>query len=97
VEVVIATPDKQVLRELRVEPGSSVADVLRQSNLAREFPQLEFEAMQAGIWGRPVERDQAVSDGDRVELYRPLNMDPREARRRLAAAGRTMGSTATKK
>jgi putative ubiquitin-RnfH superfamily antitoxin RatB of RatAB toxin-antitoxin module len=53
--------------------------------------------MQAGIWGRPVERDQAVSDGDRVELYRPLNMDPREARRRLAAAGRTMGSTAPKK
>jgi len=97
VEVVFAMPDKQVLRELLVEPGSSVADVLEQSNLARDFPQVEFDAMQAGIWGKPVERNQAVSDGDRVELYRPLTMDPREARRRLAAAGRTMGSTATRK
>ena len=48
-------------------------------------------ACQLGIWGRLVNRDQTLEDGDRVEIYRPLEIDPRETRRRLAAEGKTMG------
>lgn len=81
VELVFALPEKQVLRSLTLSVGSTVADVIREGNLHREFPDLAPEAMQAGVWGRPVGPDHVVRDGDRVELYRPLEMDPREARR----------------
>ncbi len=81
VEFVFAMPDKQVLRTIAVPEGSTVADVIRKGDLARDFPDLVVDDLQAGVWGRPVERDHVVREGDRVELYRPLEMDPREARR----------------
>ena len=81
VELVFAMPDKQVLRSVTLAEGSSVDDVIAMGNLLRDFPELALEDMQAGIWGRPVDRDHVVREGDRVELYRPLEMDPREARR----------------
>ena len=81
VELVYALPDKQVLRSLTLAEGSTVADVISRGNLAKDFPGLELADTQAGIWGQPVGRDHVVRDGDRVDLYRPLEMDPREARR----------------
>ena len=81
VELVFALPDRQVLRSITLAEGSTVADVIDKGNLLRDFPDLVLEEVQAGIWGRPVERDRVVREGDRVELYRPLEMDPREARR----------------
>jgi len=79
VEIVFALPESQVLEMVVVPDGATVGDVIRRSGLARRFP--EIDDLQAGIWGKPVERVQPVSDGDRVELYRVLEMDPREARR----------------
>ena len=81
VELVFAMPEKQVLKTMTLSEGATVADVIEEGNLLAEFPGLLLENTQAGIWGRPVGRDQVVGDGDRVELYRPLEMDPREARR----------------
>lgn len=86
VEVVFAMADRQVLQALDIPPNSTVADVIAASDLAGQFPDVDLMALQAGIWGHPVERNHAVQDGDRVELYRPLEMDPREARR-LKAGG----------
>ncbi len=91
VEVVFALPDVQVLVTVTMEAGASVADAIRQSGIPERFPGQRLDALQTGIWGRPVERSCRVRDGDRVELYRPLQLDPREARRRLAESGRTMG------
>lgn len=90
VEIAFGTPGKQVLRELRVRAGSCVGAVLEAGGLAAEFPPSLLENTQPGIWGRPVDPDHVVEEGDRVELYRPLEIDPREARRRLAVAGLTM-------
>ncbi len=81
IEVVLALPDRQELLELDVAEESTVADVIAQSDLAARFPESAIDALQAGIWGNPVERDHVVKDGDRVELYRPLVIDPKEARR----------------
>ena len=81
VELVFALPEKQVLRSVTLPEGSTVADVISRGNLVSDFPNLVMEDTQAGIWGRPVDRDHPVRDGDRVELYRPLEIDPREARR----------------
>lgn len=90
VEIAFAVRDKQVLRELTVPAGSTVADVLAASALEREFPGGELRNTQPGIWGRPVDPGHRVEEGDRIEFYRPLEIEPREARRRLAGAGLTM-------
>jgi putative ubiquitin-RnfH superfamily antitoxin RatB of RatAB toxin-antitoxin module len=86
VEIVVATPDRQVLMELTVEAGATVANVIAASGIASRFPELPVQDMPTGIWGKPVARDCAVREGDRVELYRPLQIDPREARRQRALA-----------
>ncbi len=81
VEVVFAEPDKQRLIELEVEEGATVAEVLDASGIYSRFCNANLSELPVGIWGTVVKRDAAVRDGDRVEIYRPLEMDPREARR----------------
>jgi putative ubiquitin-RnfH superfamily antitoxin RatB of RatAB toxin-antitoxin module len=86
VEVVLATPERQVLLTVNVEAGASVADVVVSSGIESRFPGLAVAEMAVGIWGKPVSRDSRVNAGDRIELYRPLEIDPREARRQRARA-----------
>jgi putative ubiquitin-RnfH superfamily antitoxin RatB of RatAB toxin-antitoxin module len=81
VEVVFALPDRQVLLVPDVPEQTTVADVINLSGIARHFPECDLDALQAGIWGQPVDRDRLVKEGDRIELFRELVMDPREARR----------------
>jgi putative ubiquitin-RnfH superfamily antitoxin RatB of RatAB toxin-antitoxin module len=64
-----------------------VADAITASELAREAG-IDAGALDAGIWSRPAPRDRVLRDGDRVELYRPLRIDPKEARRRRADKAR---------
>ena len=86
VEIVLATPERQVLLAMEVDAGSSVADVIARSGIGTQFPDVDMDNMPVGIWGTPVSRDRPVGPGDRVELYRPLEIDPREARRQRASA-----------
>jgi putative ubiquitin-RnfH superfamily antitoxin RatB of RatAB toxin-antitoxin module len=86
VEIVLATPERQVLLAMTVNKGATVDEVIAASGIASRFPELAVEAMPAGIWGKPAARESTVNDGDRVELYRPLEIDPREARRQRALA-----------
>lgn len=91
VEIVFAEPAKQILRPMKIEVGTTARQALELSGLRDEFPQVDFGGVEFGIWGQRVPESQALRDGDRLEIYRPLAMDPREARRRLAAHGRAMG------
>ena len=91
IELVFALPDRQELIALTVDPGTTVDAAIKQSSLADRFPDEDFSTCQAGIWGKPVDRDHPLEDGDRLELYRPLRMDPRDARRKLALSGGSMG------
>jgi len=86
VEVVFALAEKQALLVVEVPDGSTVGAAIENSRLARQFPEIDTGELQAGVWGKPVDRDHIVREGDRVELYRPLEMDPRDARR-LKAGG----------
>ena len=92
VEIVFALPDKQSLQSIPVASGETVADVVAKSGLREDFPEIEIDSLAVGIWGREADRTQLVKEGDRIEVYRPLEMDPREARRQLAQSGRTMAS-----
>jgi hypothetical protein len=92
IEVVFALRDRQELVTVRLQSGAKVADALEQSSIQSAFPEWNLDECAVGIWGQPAERDQRLQQGDRVEIYRPLTIDPREARRALAAQGRSMGN-----
>jgi putative ubiquitin-RnfH superfamily antitoxin RatB of RatAB toxin-antitoxin module len=84
VEVVYALPQGQDAVSLDLEPGSTALDAVRRSGLLERHPQIDLRAHQLGIHGKVVAPDTAVAHGDRVEIYRPLAADPKEARRRRA-------------
>lgn len=90
VEVAFALPDRQLLAAVELSEGATVAEAIEASRLAEQFPAANVESLPVGIWGRVTARDRVLADGDRVEIYRPLQIDPREARRQLARAGKTM-------
>jgi hypothetical protein len=92
VEIVFALPDRQLLETVSVIAGDTVLDVVTKSGLRGAFPEYEIDGFAIGIWGREVQRDRVVKENDRIEIYRPLQLDPREARRQLALSGKTMGS-----
>jgi putative ubiquitin-RnfH superfamily antitoxin RatB of RatAB toxin-antitoxin module len=67
------------LRTVAVAAGSTVADAIAASGILAQLP--GFVPAGIGIFGRRVESDTRLRDGDRVELYRPLRIDPKQARR----------------
>lgn len=87
VEVVYAAPAQRWLRQVSLPAGSTVADAIEASGLARDVPGLVVDPARLGIFSRKVTPDQVVGEGDRVEIYRPLTLDPKEARRRRAHEG----------
>lgn len=84
VEAVYATTDYQHLWQGKVPAGSSARQVLLQSDLPEKFPQTDFYAAPIGIFGKKVNDDYILSNWDRIEVYRPLLIDPKENRRRRA-------------
>ena len=91
VEVAYALPDRQFLQPVTLPAGATVAAAIRASGVLEQFPALVLANQPVGVFAQPRTLADGVSDGDRVELYRPLQADPKEARRRLAAQGKTMG------
>ncbi len=92
VEVAYARPDQQRLVELELPPGTTAGEALEHANLAAEFPELATGEPDIGIFSRPVTPDTVLSPGDRVEVYRPLQVDPKAQRRdraRRQRAGQT--------
>ena len=81
VGVVYADPHTQIEKWVDVSPDSTVGEAIASSGI--ELP-AGFTPAATGIFGRIVEASHRVRDGDRIELYRPLEVDPKEARRRRA-------------
>lgn len=82
IEVAYATPEQQVLLALSVPENTTVADAIDASGLLTRFPEIELSAV--GIFGKICTVQQLLKAGDRVEIYRPLCNDPKEARRQRA-------------
>ncbi len=90
VEVSYALPERQTVRALEVEPGVTVEEAIRASGILEEHPEIDLKENKVGIFGKVTRLDTVLRDGDRVEIYRPLIADPKEARRRRAAQGKAM-------
>lgn len=91
VEVAYAIAGKQFLVELTLPLSSTVADAINRSGVLDAFPELDTGNLDVGIFSRAVTLETELTDGDRVEIYRPLLVDPKEARRLRAAAKKKKG------
>ncbi|MGA9342208.1 MAG: RnfH family protein [Rhodanobacteraceae bacterium] len=80
VEVAYAEPERQFLRRIELPPDSTVAQALAISGMTLEFGTACAD-LSFGIWSKPATLQSILRDGDRVEAYRPLKVDPKEARR----------------
>lgn len=83
VKIEVAVPDgaDYALRQVELPPGATAADALNACGVG-------VEDMALGVFGRAVQADTPLRDGDRLELYPPLRVDPKTARRRRAAASK---------
>ena len=87
VEVIYATAARQQLISLELPEGATVRDAIVHSGVLEQNPGLDPDQCQPGIFSRRVALDHVLSAGDRVEIYRPLQIDPRDRRRRRAETG----------
>ena len=70
--------------DVELPGGANVLDAIRASGAMTGVGAVDVSTQAVGIWGRTVALDAPLAEGDRVEIYRPLRMDPKEARRRRA-------------
>jgi putative ubiquitin-RnfH superfamily antitoxin RatB of RatAB toxin-antitoxin module len=82
IQVCYATDTLQFLRALRLEAGATIQQALDVSGLALEVPGIDLATMAVGIYGKKKTLDTLLREHDRVEVYRPLIADPKNARRR---------------
>jgi putative ubiquitin-RnfH superfamily antitoxin RatB of RatAB toxin-antitoxin module len=84
VEVAYAKPEEQVVVTVAMQEGVTVEAAIKVSGLLELFPEIAKSELNAGIFGVACKLDQLVSEGNRIEIYRPLVHDPKEARRQRA-------------
>lgn len=87
VEIVYALPEVQSIYRVHVAEHATVRQAIDASALRADHPDLDLSAHRVGIFGKAVAQDRPLGDGDRVEIYRPLQADPKDARRRRARKG----------
>nr|WP_204794231.1 RnfH family protein [Oceanisphaera litoralis] len=91
VEIVYALPQQQTVLSMKVSAGDSVRQVIEQSGMLQQYPEINLDNNMVGVFGRQVKLDQGLHDGDRIEIYRPLLADPKEIRRRRAEQAKEEG------
>ena len=82
VEVVYALSDHQVLEYLKVPYGTTVAKAVQLSGICNRFPEIQPDNKNLGVFGKLVKPESILHNHDRVEIYRPIIVDPKEKRRK---------------
>lgn len=88
VEVAYALPEKQAIVAVEVTPGTTAMEAAEQSGIVDRFEGVTLEGAKLGIFGKSVVATHVMSAGERVEIYRPLEADPKEVRKARAAEAR---------
>ena len=84
VEVIYALPTEQELITLKLSPNSTVQDAIAHSKVLSRYPEIDLNKNKVGIFGKTCELTDSLFQDDRVEIYRPLIADPKEARKNRA-------------
>ena len=98
VEVAYARPDKQKIIKIKVPAGTTAMEMVELSGIVREFPEIDLASAKLGLFGKHLGTkglagpdDYILQPRDRIEIYRPLLIDPKEVRRRRAAKKKAGG------
>lgn len=84
ITVAYATPERQVELSVTLEAHCNLSLAIKKSGILEQFPEIPFPDIEVGVFGNRLPLDAGLNDGDRVEIYRPLIIEPKEARRRRA-------------
>ena len=84
VEVAYAEAEMQVIVEVKVSPGCTIEEAVIESGILRDFPGVNLEDSQVGIFGEKKSLHTIVNANDRIEIYRALLLSAKEARRERA-------------
>ena len=85
IEVAYAMPEKQVIISIKVPTKFNVKQAIEKSGIQKKFPSIDLSKNKVGIFGKKTTLDHPLNDRDRIEIYRPLILDPKEMRRKRAA------------
>ena len=85
VQVCYALPDKVYLQDVTIPATSAIQVAIQASGVLQQYPEIELATARLGIFGKLKTLDSLLQHGDRVEIYRPLQAEPMESRRRRAA------------
>lgn len=85
VEVAYARPDVQRIITVNIAEGSTIHAVILSSGILAIFPEIDLARQMVGIFSQQKLLTDIVKEGDRVEIYRPLIIDPKDARKKRAA------------
>lgn len=88
VEVAYAKPEQQVIVSVEVADGATAEQAIRASGILKRFPEIDLEQSKIGVFSKACKLDHPLAVGDRVEIYRPLLIDPKEHRRQRASQGK---------
>lgn len=80
IEVAFADENQQTIISLKVKLDCTVNEAIQQSHILQQFPAIDLTINKVGIFGKQVALDAILQPGDRVEIYRPLLIDPKQAR-----------------
>jgi uncharacterized protein len=89
-EVAYGRMDEQALLKVESDTALTAQQVIERSGMLGRFPEIDLQSNKIGIFGKAAKLDTLLTDGDRVEIYRPLIADPKEARKKRAAEGKVM-------
>jgi putative ubiquitin-RnfH superfamily antitoxin RatB of RatAB toxin-antitoxin module len=92
IEVCYARPDAQTVIAVTLPAGATVRDAIAASAVAARHPEIDLATAKVGVFGKLTSLDAPLSDHDRVEIYRPLIVDPKLARQRRVEKTRRAGS-----
>ena len=90
VEVVFALPEQQTLLAFEVDEGANVEEVINQSGILQQYPDIDLTINKVGLFSKLIKLDHQLRDKDRIEIYRPLIADPKEIRKNRAAEGKAL-------
>ena len=82
VSVTYALQRRQTLINVELSEGATVKDAIEKSGILKQFPEIDLKQQKIGIYSKITKLDAPLTDGDRIEIYRPITADPKTVRRK---------------
>ncbi len=90
IEVAYVKPGDRIIRVLKGQQGITVEQAIKSSGIIDDCPEIDLGKNKVGVFGKAANLNAKLRPGDRVEIYRPLIADPKEARRKRASQGKAL-------